>query len=228
MLRETIQTLACLCVLTSTYSLHMSRDLVDFGDTDDQLERPIPIDGGPPQSASITNKNSIVYANNLLDDSSLNDWNHPVGPVHYQPRGLQDLFGVVVTNYDFKAAQLQHNSKLDATKAKVQPQPQQQKKASAQLKQPHLNSKRASTSGNSGAGPGGGSNSGSNSGSGSMPNMPNVPHGMASQLMLRSARGQRQYDVPQIGEYTLSGPYTVHNYRLQIELLFSLHSKATP
>jgi hypothetical protein len=196
MLRETIQTLACLCVLTSTYSLHMSRDLVDFGDTDDQLERPIPLDDGTPQSATNTNKNSIVYANNLLDETDLNDWNHPVGPVHFQPRGLQDLFGVVVTNYDFKAAQLQHNSKFDATKAKVQPQSQQQK-TPAQLKQPHLNSKRASTSGNSGAGPGGGS-SGSNSGS--MPNMPNVPHGMASQLMLRSARGQRQYDVPQIGE----------------------------
>lgn len=28
--------------------------------------------------------------------------------------------------------------------------------------------------------------------------MPSIPHGMASQLMLRSARGQRQYDVPQI------------------------------
>lgn len=30
--------------------------------------------------------------------------------------------------------------------------------------------------------------------------LPTVPHGIASQLMLRSARGQRQYDVPQIGE----------------------------
>lgn len=28
--------------------------------------------------------------------------------------------------------------------------------------------------------------------------LPTVPHGIASQLMLRSARGQRQYDVPQI------------------------------
>lgn len=32
-------------------------------------------------------------------------------------------------------------------------------------------------------------------------NLPSlVPHGLASQLMLRSARGQRQYDVPQIGK----------------------------
>lgn len=28
-----------------------------------------------------------------------------------------------------------------------------------------------------------------------------IPHSIASQLMLRSARGQRQYDVPQIGEF---------------------------
>lgn len=34
------------------------------------------------------------------------------------------------------------------------------------------------------------------------PNLPTVPHGLASQLMLRSARGQRQYDVPQIGKFT--------------------------
>lgn len=32
--------------------------------------------------------------------------------------------------------------------------------------------------------------------------LPTVPqHGIANQLMLRSARGQRQYDVPQIGKY---------------------------
>lgn len=30
-----------------------------------------------------------------------------------------------------------------------------------------------------------------------------IPHSIASQLMLRSARGQRQYDVPQIGECTV-------------------------
>lgn len=30
--------------------------------------------------------------------------------------------------------------------------------------------------------------------------LPTVPHGIANQLMLRSARGQRQYDVPQIGK----------------------------
>lgn len=44
---------------------------------------------------------------------------------------------------------------------------------------------------------------GGSSGSASMvqPNLPPVPHGIASQLMLRTARGQRQYDVPQIGEF---------------------------
>ena len=46
---------------------------------------------------------------------------------------------------------------------------------------------------------GGGSSSSSNSGR-TTSNMPAIPHEMASQLMLRSARGQRQYDVPQIGE----------------------------
>lgn len=52
-------------------------------------------------------------------------------------------------------------------------------------------------------GGGGGSMDSSNSGSGGSSsdgsgNMPTIPHDMASQLMLRSARGQRQYDVPQI------------------------------
>jgi hypothetical protein len=216
MLRETIQTLACLCVLTSTYSLHMSRDsyrnppsltnidLNDFNENDEQLEiSPIATLSleASPQTTSINNKNSIIF-NNELDDGDLQDWNHlahPVGPLHHQPRGLQDLFGVVVTNYDIKSQQ----KHLKVEKLKQQPTSTQEQ-SPAQLKEQHQNNKRASTSGNSGAGPGGGS-SGSNSGSSSsMPNLPTIPHGMASQLMLRSARGQRQYDVPQIGKFLMS------------------------
>lgn len=65
-------------------------------------------------------------------------------------------------------------------------QPQQ-----SQQPQLHQNQNKRGSTGNSGG------SSVSNSGT---QNLPAVPHGMASQLMLRSARGQRQYDVPQIGE----------------------------
>ncbi|KFB50271.1 hypothetical protein ZHAS_00018350 [Anopheles sinensis] len=37
--------------------------------------------------------------------------------------------------------------------------------------------------------------------SGAGSSLPSIPHGIANQLMLRSTRGQRQYDVPQIGKY---------------------------
>lgn len=64
-------------------------------------------------------------------------------------------------------------------------QQQQPQQSQSQL---HQNQNKRGSTGNSGGS------------SVSTPNLPAVPHGMASQLMLRSARGQRQYDVPQIGE----------------------------
>ncbi|XP_061509180.1 uncharacterized protein LOC133392686 [Anopheles gambiae] len=40
--------------------------------------------------------------------------------------------------------------------------------------------------------------SGQDGGGGSSSGLPSIPHGIANQMMLRSTRGQRQYDVPQI------------------------------
>lgn len=90
------------------------------------------------------------------------------------PRELQELFG--------------RSSPLDI---RLQQQPQEYSQQS-QNQQQHQNQIKRGSTGNSGG------NSVSTS-SGTQ-NLPAVPHGMASQLMLRSARGQRQYDVPQIGE----------------------------
>uniref|UniRef100_A0A182NSZ6 Uncharacterized protein n=1 Tax=Anopheles dirus TaxID=7168 RepID=A0A182NSZ6_9DIPT len=41
---------------------------------------------------------------------------------------------------------------------------------------------------------------GGGGGGGSSSGLPSLPHGIANQMMLRSTRGQRQYDVPQIGK----------------------------
>lgn len=87
------------------------------------------------------------------------------------PRELQELFGGL--------------SPLD-----IRLQQQQQSSQQSQKQQQHQNQIKRGSTGNSG---------GSSVSSGTQ-NLPVVPHGMASQLMLRSARGQRQYDVPQIGE----------------------------
>ncbi|XP_039429301.1 uncharacterized protein LOC120412772 [Culex pipiens pallens] len=129
---------------------------------------------------------------------------HPVGPL-IQPRGLQELFGVQ-NNY------VGHNNPHNAQ----QNRPQQQNRNAAELvgddddedgaDQPleqrnPANNKRSSSSSSASSSGSSGDSSGQNGGGaagGSAGGMPSIPHGMASQLMLRSARGQRQYDVPQI------------------------------
>ncbi|XP_053688531.1 signal transducer and activator of transcription A [Sabethes cyaneus] len=140
---------------------------------------------------------------------------HPVGPL-IQPRGLQELFGVQ-TNFDMR--------NMPQLPPLQQQQQQQQLKSSAadgansdedlQQQQPrNPNNKRSSHNNSNGGGTadgtgggymddgpsssGGGGGGSSSSNSNNNGGMPQIPHGMASQLMLRSARGQRQYDVPQI------------------------------
>ncbi|XP_055534985.1 protein PIEZO homolog [Wyeomyia smithii] len=139
---------------------------------------------------------------------------HPVGPL-IQPRGLQELFGVQ-TNFDMRNI---HQQPLAPQLPPLQQQ-QQLKSSSAaddgansdedQQQQPrnsNNNNKRSSHNNNNGGtadGTGGfmddgpSSSGGSSSTSNNNGGLPQIPHGMASQLMLRSARGQRQYDVPQI------------------------------
>lgn len=139
---------------------------------------------------------------------------HPVGPL-IQPRGLQELFGVQ-TNYDLRNSptgqnpngDVNDNSNNDLGSDEDQ-SPQQQRNPSNNKRSSHSNSNGGGGGGRGGSsmeanGAGGGgsmdssiSGSGGSSSDGSG-NMPTIPHDMASQLMLRSARGQRQYDVPQI------------------------------
>lgn len=167
-----------------------------------------------------TAPHGVVVINHLtsneLPELSPPPVRHPVGPL-IQPRGLQELFGVQ-TNYDLRNSQQQlplqqhnpnpndnNNNDLGSDEDQSQQQQQQQKRT------PNTNNnKRSSYSHSNGGGgssmeSGGGgpmdSSSGGGGGSSSSGNMPSIPHNMASQLMLRSARGQRQYDVPQIGEY---------------------------
>lgn len=118
---------------------------------------------------------------------------HPVGPL-IQPRGLQELFGVQ-NNY------VRHPTPQNRNAAELTADDDEEDGADQPLEQRTApnNSKRssASSSGSTGSSSSGDS-SGQNGGGGGGGGMPSIPHGMASQLMLRSARGQRQYDVPQI------------------------------
>lgn len=181
MFRETLQALACLSVLASTYSLHMSsRDtyrnplngisLVQLNDETQQKHEQEnihdPINAHQTKRASSIqqntnhNKMDVVSSYEENDIPEYGNLNQPIGPI-MQPRGLQELFGTPM-KYDIRTQQQQDT---DITSNQHQ-------------------SKR------SGIGPSGGNSK----------MISNLPHGIASQLMLRSARGQRQYDVPQIGK----------------------------
>lgn len=194
MLRETLQTLACLSVLSSTYSLHLTRDsyirkpmtdinLVDMVDDREllasQQQQKLQLQKHQSQELNMNNNNNIEQSLNDIHEISHLSHRTKLDNMH-PPRGLQELFGVV-TNFDIRAQQ----QKL----AKQQQQQQQQENKQLNSDDSLINPvKRASSSTSSMNGVLGGSGS-----------LPQIPHGIASQLMLRSARGQRQYDVPQIG-----------------------------
>lgn len=189
MFRETLQTLACLSVLASTYSLHMpTRDsyrgpLVDrmnlaqyndpINDAKKNTKQQEMQQSQQPKLNIATNSNTQEQQQQLiLDDNEIPDYNGikqqpPIGPL-LQPHGLQELFGTA-TKYDIRMQQQQH----DLESAALSP------------------NKRAP---------------------GTPAMLPTMSHGIASQLMLRSARGQRQYDVPQIGKYT----FHIKSYSLQV------------
>lgn len=175
MFRETLQTLACLSVLAGTYSLHMARD--SYRRPLDDLDV-LDITDNTPQLLKQHNQQKIEQQQE--NDISIGHINlHHSEP----PRELQELFS--------------GSSPLDI---RLQQQQQQQNsQQSQQQSQQHQNQNKRGSTGNSG---GGGAVGNSVSTSSGTQNLPTVPHGMASQLMLRSARGQRQYDVPQIGKFT--------------------------
>lgn len=207
MFRETIQILACLALLTSANSLHMARDsfhrptsdlgIVDFiDDTSDEIQsqheqnQQTPLEQSSPTTTGSNYHNrrgphtvldqQINVSPNSIDQfarsSSMRDRQDT-------PRALQELFAGPST-LDIRLEQQKHLN---------------------QQEQQHQN-KRASVSTTSAGGDGVSAGSGSGSGSATTGSsgkhiLPQVTHGIASQLMLRSARGQRNYDVPQIGEY---------------------------
>lgn len=200
MIRETLQTLACLSVLTSTYSLHMStRDsyrnplvdhmnLAQFNEPNGQQQT------SATQSQQSKHNTASSSQDLLLDDNEIPDYNGviiqppppppPMGSV-LQPRSLQELFGSA-TKYDIRVQQQQHE------RSGGEPPLPPLSKTAPPAYSP--NKRTPNTSGALGAGVS----------SGGAIMFPTMSHGIASQLMLRSARGQRQYDVPQIGKYSLT------------------------
>lgn len=222
MFRETLPLLACLSVLAgSVHSLHMARDsyrrpsqqsdlddIVDLSD-ENSLE-PLPLGDVAAVAPIIVHRNHIPQPQHhplqsvsqqrhrqtefSTGEASVSNRQPPLSPLPHQetPIGLQELFAGTATLDIRLEQQKQRQEQM------VQEEQQQQQ-------QSHQN-KRAPTSGSGG----GGANSAISEKAGSddvassnvkpiLP--PQVSHGIASQLMLRSARGQRNYDVPQIGEY---------------------------
>lgn len=143
--------------------------------------------GGGPHGVVINHLTS-----NELPELSPPPVRHPVGPL-IQPRGLQELFGVQNNYVQAARHQPQNRNAAELTADDEEDgadQPLEQRNPP--------NSKRSSSSSGSSASSSGDSSGQNNGGGGGGGGMPSIPHGMASQLMLRSARGQRQYDVPQI------------------------------
>lgn len=199
MFRETIQILACLALLTSANSLHMARDsfhrptsdlgIVDFiDDTSDEIQsqheqnQQTPLEQSSPTTtgSNYHSRPHTVHDQQInLSPNSIDQFDRSTSMRDRQdtPRALQELFAGPST-LDIRLEQQKHLN---------------------QQEQQHQN-KRASVSTTSPGGTGSGSGS-STPGSSVKHILPQVSHGIASQLMLRSARGQRNYDVPQIGEY---------------------------
>lgn len=94
--------------------------------------------------------------------------------------------GKINEQQEKQTATVAGDAQQQAESVKQQQQQEQNKKESDQKSMHQSNHKRS------------GSGSSGSAGGGYAP--PPVSHSVASQLMLRTARGQRQYDVPQIGE----------------------------
>lgn len=228
MFRETLQTLACLSVLAGAYSLHMStRDsyrnplngisLVHLNDEVAQTQIPQPR-GGSGVGGSIID-NSDPYTTNDLTNAERQTQKHLSMMAGVAAAASAGAATTTKTNNNKNNSNRQQQSKhvdiplfdenndipdypnMMSNHEPIGPlmQPprglqelfsvgtaakydiRQQQSQLQQQQQTH-------TSKRSGVGPGGAKS------------LPPIPHGLASQLMLRSARGQRQYDVPQIGK----------------------------
>lgn len=222
MFRESLPLLVCLSVLAgSVHSLHMARDsyrrpsqeselddIIDLSD-ENSLE-PLPLGDGSAVAPIIVHRNhqpqpqhhpqqpvsqQRTQTNEFsMGEASVSNRQPPFTPLPHQdtPIGLQELFAGTAT--------------LDIRLEQQKQRQEQLLEEEQQQQQLHQN-KRAPTSGSGGGGAGstvsekGGSDGGITSNNVKPILPPQISHGIASQLMLRSARGQRNYDVPQIGEY---------------------------
>ncbi|GAB0098922.1 uncharacterized protein DMENIID0001_147310 [Sergentomyia squamirostris] len=190
MLRETLQTLTCLSVLSVTYSLHMARDSYrrdNEGHISDQVHHTVVDQIQDPHDRHSLHENNLPNIDPHLRQP-LTGYLTSAEPVDVSRSNDDDLYSNTATYTHAvppKALQDLFNTDLDMLQQHQQQQQQQQKH----------NKRTPSGGGTIGGGGSGGGSSGTNSG---IPNLSPVPHSIANQLMLRSVRGQRQYDVPQI------------------------------
>lgn len=198
MFRETLQTLACLSVLAGAYSLHMStRDqyrnplngisLVHLNDgTQTQVPQPRGNGGGTTtndlnessatngdrQKSHLSSMMATAAKTNNKINSNRQQQKHVDIPLFDENNDIPDYSNMM--NHEPIGPLMQPPRGLQelfvaGSANKYDIRQQQQQQQSPTSKR-----------------------------SGVVPGMPQMPHGLASQLMLRSQRGQRQYDVPQI------------------------------
>ncbi|XP_055691721.1 uncharacterized protein LOC129794848 [Lutzomyia longipalpis] len=160
MLRETLQTLTCLSVLSGTYSLHMARDSYR---RDDHMGD-VPVHTVQQVVEHDHHDNTLPLDHRLM---------HPLGFLPEMRSSEDTTYGSVDATYGHEVPPKALQELFNAD--------------TLDMRQKDVQKKRTPSQGNSG----------STSTSG-IPNLPPVPHSIANQLMLRSVRGQRQYDVPQI------------------------------
>lgn len=227
MFRKAIQILACLSVLLAggSHSLHMARDSYRrpsasdldgvAANSDENSLESMPIGHRihqlqHQQQQQHPQRYQSLPPGGAASDDSINrqqQQQHLQQP-HNAPIALQELFaGTATLDIRLEQQQQQQQRQLhdDMNNINVdhrrlqheggggddddEPQPQQHKRGN----------------GEEAIGPGDNPSPLPQTSGGGKPNMPPppIPHGIASQLMLRSARGQRNYDVPQIGEFSI-------------------------
>lgn len=219
MFRETIQLIALISMLTSVNSLHMVRDAYRRPIPDIEL-MDLPADESSlnsPSSPSIRHR--TIYNQPIGVDEISNDisqLNRPAAHRKEPPRALQELFSGPSTldirleqqqqiqQRRLREQQEQQQQKQQQEQQHQQPHNKRHEESDQQQQQQHQSKRAPSTNNVGGAGANIGGSGGSGVGStvaGSVKqNLAQVSHGITSQLMIRSPRGQRNYDVPQIGK----------------------------
>lgn len=205
MFRETLQALACLSVFIGTYSLHMARD---------SYRRPLSYDGLTQRQANFEHiplHQAGLIGEQLEFPQKHKVQNKPGSDLETQYRQTNNLQRprkiLVLSN----GANVDNNELTDTSHFNRRLSIQRKKSPLSlddlfgtstldiRLTQPsiheesHTNKRASPISDNINADVEDNDEDDSS-------HLQPISHGIASQLMLRSARGQRQYDVPQIGK----------------------------